>query len=66
MQPGSGRGTGTDQGLLRLSGNVTPADAYEAAVHAVTIGLFRRNGLLDGFERPTDIRLDPPLQARVS
>ena len=66
MQPGSGRGTGTAQGLLRLSGYVTPTDAYEAAIHAVTIGLFRRYGLLDGVEHPTDIHLDPPLQARVS
>jgi hypothetical protein len=55
-----------DQCLLRLSGHIT-IDALEAATLAAeirdTITSYR---LLDGVERPTDIRLDPPLHARVS
>ena len=66
MQPGSGRGQGTDQCLLRLPGHVTN-DALEAAALAAEIrDTITRYRLLDGVEHPTDIRLDPPLHARVS
>jgi hypothetical protein len=67
MQPGSGRGTGTERFLLRLPGYGTPIDALEAATLAAEIGAtITRYRLLDGVDRPTDIRLDPPLHARVS
>jgi hypothetical protein len=65
MQPGSGRGKGTDQRLLRLPGHVT-IDALEAALAAEIRDTITRYRLLDGVERPTDIRLDSPLHARVS
>jgi hypothetical protein len=66
MQPGSGRGKGTDQCLLRLPGHIT-IDALEAAALVAEIrDTITRYRLLDGVERPTDIRLDPPLHARVS
>jgi hypothetical protein len=66
MQPGSGRGKGTDQRLLRLPGHVT-IDALAAAALAAEIrDTITRYRLLDGVERPTDIRLDSPLHARVS
>ena len=65
MQPGSGRGQGMDQCLLRLPGHVT-IDALEAAALAAEIkGTITRYRLLDGVE-PTNVRLDPPLHARVS
>jgi hypothetical protein len=67
MQPGSGRGTGTDQRLLRLPGHGRPIDALQAATLAAEIrATITRHRLLDGVERPTDIRFDPPLHARVS
>ena len=67
MQPGSGRGKGMDQRLLRLPGHGRAIDAPEAATIAAEIrATIPRHRLLDGVERPTDIRLDPPLHARVS
>jgi hypothetical protein len=67
MQPGSGRGKGMDQCLLRLPGHVTPIHTLEAAPFAAEIrDTITRYRLLDGVEYPTDIRLDPPLHARVS
>ncbi len=65
MQPGSDRGKGTDQCLLGLPGHVT-IDALEAALAAEIRDTITRYRLLDGVERQTDIRLDPPLHARVS
>jgi hypothetical protein len=67
MQPGSGRGRGTELCLFRLPGHITPIDALEAATVAAEIrATINRYRLLDGVERSTDIRLDPPLHARVS